>query len=89
MLAFIPPTVLSPLLGLLIFIVGHGLLSTLLSLRLNAEGVAAGDGVATRKHDATCCMWRDGKLWKRHELKAGKPAPAFKHALSSISMKSV
>lgn len=42
MLAFIPPTVLSPLLGLLIFIVGHGLLSTLLSLRLNAEGVAAG-----------------------------------------------
>lgn len=42
MLAFIPPTVLSPLISLLIFIVGHGLLSTLLTLRLNAEGVAAG-----------------------------------------------
>ena len=42
MLAFIPPTVLSPLLSLLIFIIGHGLLSTLLTLRLNAEGVAAG-----------------------------------------------
>ena len=41
-----------------------------------AEWVAAGDGVATRKHDGTCCMWRDGKLWKRHELKAGKTAPA-------------
>jgi hypothetical protein len=41
-----------------------------------AEWVAAGEGVATRKHDGTCCMWRDGKLWKRHELKAGKTAPA-------------
>ncbi len=41
-----------------------------------AEWVAAGEGVATRKFDGTCCMWRDGKLWKRHELKAGKPAPA-------------
>ena len=39
-----------------------------------AEWVAAGEGVATRKHDGTCCMWRDGKLWKRYELKAGKPA---------------
>lgn len=41
-----------------------------------AEWVAAGEGVATRKLDGTCCMWRDGKLWKRHELKAGKTAPA-------------
>ena len=40
-----------------------------------AEWVAAGEGVATRKHDGTCCMWRNGVLWKRHELKAGKPAP--------------
>ena len=40
-----------------------------------AEWVAAGEGVATRKHDGTCCMWRDGRLWKRHELKAGKTAP--------------
>lgn len=41
-----------------------------------AEWVAAGEGVATRKYDGTCCMWRDNKLWKRHELKAGKTAPA-------------
>ena len=41
-----------------------------------AEWVAAGEGVATRKHDGTCCMWRDGVLWKRHELKAGNTAPA-------------
>lgn len=40
------------------------------------EWVAAGEGVATRKLDGTCCMWRDGKLWKRHEVKSGKHAPA-------------
>ena len=40
-----------------------------------AEWVAAGEGVATRKHDGTCCMVRDGELWKRHDLKAGKEAP--------------
>lgn len=42
MLAFVPPTVLAPLLSLLLFIIGHGLLSTLLTLRLSAEGVSAG-----------------------------------------------
>lgn len=41
-----------------------------------AEWVIAGEGVATRKFDGTCCMIRDGKLYKRHELKAGKTAPA-------------
>lgn len=40
-----------------------------------SEWVANGEGVATRKFDGTCCMWRDGKLWKRHELKADKTAP--------------
>lgn len=40
-----------------------------------AEWVADGEGVATRKFDGTCCMWHDGMLWKRHELKAGKLAP--------------
>lgn len=40
-----------------------------------AEWVAAGEGVATRKFDGTCCLWRDGKLYKRYELKAGKTAP--------------
>lgn len=39
------------------------------------EWVAAGEGVATRKHDGTCCMWRDGRLWKRHEMKFGKTVP--------------
>lgn len=37
--------------------------------------VFAGEGVATKKLDGTCCLVRDGKLYKRHELKAGKSAP--------------
>lgn len=41
-----------------------------------AEWVAAGEGVATRKHDGTCCMVRDGKLYKRYDAKAGKTPPA-------------
>ena len=41
-----------------------------------AEWVAAGEGVATRKHDGTCCMVRDGKLFKRYDAKAGKAPPA-------------
>lgn len=34
-----------------------------------------GEGVATRKYDGTCCRIKDGKLWKRRELKKGKPRP--------------
>lgn len=40
-----------------------------------AEWVIAGEGVATYKWDGTCCMVRDGKLYKRHELKSGKTPP--------------
>ncbi len=40
-----------------------------------AEWVAAGEGVATRKWDGTCCLVRDGKLFKRYELRRGKQAP--------------
>lgn len=32
------------------------------------EWVLASEGVATRKLDGTCCMVRDGKLFKRHEI---------------------
>lgn len=38
--------------------------------------VFAGEGVATQKLDGACCLVRDGKLFKRHEVKSGKPAPA-------------
>lgn len=38
--------------------------------------VIAGYGVATVKLDGTCCMVRDGKLYKRRELRQGDPDPA-------------
>ena len=40
------------------------------------EWMIAGEGQATVKHDGTCCMVREGKLFKRYELKRGKNPPA-------------
>jgi hypothetical protein len=46
-----------------------------------AEWVLAGRGVATEKYDGTCCMVRDGKLYKRYDAKHGKtPPPLFEPA---------
>lgn len=46
-----------------------------------AEWVVAGEGVATRKWDGTCCLIRDGKLFKRYEVGKGKqPPPQFEAA---------
>jgi hypothetical protein len=39
------------------------------------EWVLAGHGVPTIKLDGTCCLVRDGKLYKRHEVKPDKPSP--------------
>lgn len=39
------------------------------------EWVAAGEGVATRKFDGTCCLVRDGKLFKRYTRHQSRPAP--------------
>ena len=41
-----------------------------------AEWVPAGEGIATRKFDGTCCMVRAGQLFKRYDAKAGKTPPA-------------
>jgi hypothetical protein len=41
-----------------------------------AEWVVAGEGVPTRKMDGTCCMVRDGQLFKRYDAKKGKTPPA-------------
>jgi hypothetical protein len=42
---------------------------------LGAEWVVNGEGVATRKHDGTCCLLRGGQLFKRYDAKAGKQPP--------------
>lgn len=41
-----------------------------------AEWVLAGQGVATPKWDGSCVLVRDGKPFKRYDLKRGKKAPA-------------
>ncbi len=40
-----------------------------------AEWVINGEGRATRKYDGTCCMIRDGVLYKRFEVAPGKIPP--------------
>jgi hypothetical protein len=37
--------------------------------------VAAGEGVATRKYDGTCCLVMDGEIYKRYDAKPGKTPP--------------
>jgi len=45
--------------------------------------VFAGEGAPTRKLDGTCCMVRDGKLFRRRELKKGQQAPLDFEAVST------
>lgn len=40
-----------------------------------AEWVIDGQGIATQKHDGTCCMIRAGSFFKRYTVKKGKTAP--------------
>jgi len=40
-----------------------------------AEWVTEGEGVATKKFDGTCCLIREGKLYKRYDGKKGKTPP--------------
>jgi hypothetical protein len=46
-----------------------------------AQWVLAGEGVATRKFDGTCCRVKGGVLYKRYEVKpGGTPPPDFEPA---------
>lgn len=40
-----------------------------------SEWVVEGQGIATIKRDGTCCMIRDGRLYKRFEVKPGREPP--------------
>lgn len=40
-----------------------------------AEWVLAGEGIATRKWNGTCCMVKDGKLFKRYTRRAKNKPP--------------
>lgn len=39
------------------------------------EWILNGEGIATRKWDGTCCLIKDGKLFKRYDLKQGRRPP--------------
>jgi len=39
------------------------------------EWVFSGEGITTKKLDGTCCLIRDGKLYKRREIKKGQTIP--------------
>lgn len=41
-----------------------------------AAWVIAGEGVATRKWDGTCCLVRRGQLFRRYDAKHGRTPPA-------------
>jgi len=41
----------------------------------DCEWVLAGEGIATRKYDGTCCLIEGGVMYKRREVKKGKPVP--------------
>lgn len=45
-------------------------------LHKDCAWVAAGEGIATKKIDGTSCMIRDGKLFKRRELRDGDQEPS-------------
>lgn len=40
-----------------------------------AEWVLRGEGIATRKYDGSCCMVKNGVLFKRYDAKKGKQPP--------------
>ncbi len=39
------------------------------------EWVFSGEGIATRKWDGTCVLFRDGKMYARYDCKKGRTAP--------------
>lgn len=41
----------------------------------DALWVHKGEGIATRKYDGTCCLVRDGVLFRRYDAKHGKTPP--------------
>jgi hypothetical protein len=39
------------------------------------EWVLNGEGKATRKYDGTCCLIKDGRIFKRYDFKPGRKLP--------------
>lgn len=46
------------------------------SVQDGCEWVLSGEGIATRKWDGTCCLIKDGKLYKRYDGSKSKVLPS-------------
>lgn len=53
----------------------HKIKEVLPEVEPGLEWVLEGDGVATEKHDGSCCAIINGELYKRYDAKNGKPIP--------------
>lgn len=54
----------------------HKVIKTMNIVTPGMEWVLNGEGVATVKHDGSCCAIIDGKFYKRYDAKKGKEPPA-------------
>lgn len=53
----------------------HKIVKCLNKVQEGCEWVLNGEGYATEKLDGTCCMIKDGKLYRRYDAKKGKKVP--------------
>lgn len=53
----------------------HRIKEVLPEVEPGLEWVLNGEGVATEKHDGSCCAIINGELYKRYDAKNGKPIP--------------
>lgn len=55
--------------------IGHDIVKCTDTIAEGCEWVMNGEGVATRKYDGTCCLIKDGKIYKRFDYKQGRVLP--------------
>lgn len=53
----------------------HKIVDLLPNVHEGCEWVLHGEGKATRKYDGTCCLIKDGKIYKRFDYKNGRKLP--------------
>ena len=53
----------------------HNIINITDQVTNGCEWVINGEGIATEKYDGTCCMIKQGKLYKRYDAKKGKKPP--------------
>jgi hypothetical protein len=54
---------------------GHNITNITNQVTKGCEWVLEGRGIATEKYDGTCCLIKNGKIYKRYDAKQGKIPP--------------